>query len=95
MGHDDDGRYWGMHNGSNWAGWLMMGILFLVCVGVLVGLVLLLVRGSGTGTASGVPAPRPASGRGTAEETLDDRLARGEIDVAEYRERKAALRGSP
>jgi uncharacterized membrane protein len=94
MGYDIHGRYWGMHHGANWAEWLMMGILFLVCVGVLVGMILVLVRGQGVGTVAGVRQGRPAQ-EGTAEKTLDDRLALGEIDVAEYRERKSALLGSP
>ena len=93
MGYDNDGR-WDMHDGSGWAGWFMMGLLLVVGLAVLVGLVLVLLRGQNSGVASGGSGSREVAEPGSAVKTLDDRLARGEIDVAEYRERKSALLGS-
>ena len=34
---------------------------------------------------------RPSAGKSSARELLDDRLARGEIDVEEYQRRRSAL----
>ncbi len=71
-----------MFNGS------MMGWFWIWPVLVLVGLVLLgylaygLVGGRGAGSATGHPS---------ALHILDERYARGEIDVDEYRRRRAEL----
>lgn len=88
MGYDDDGRYWGM-NGMGSGGWLMMSVLLLVCVAVVGVLVYVLLRASSAGPAQVGTAPQA---RSTAESTLDERFARGEIDQPEYQQRKAALR---
>lgn len=78
-GHDGNGRPWG----------LLVGILLLFVLIAL--LVVLIVRlGSHRGAPSGATA---APTRSTAEDLLAERLARGEIDPAEYRERLTALRG--
>jgi putative membrane protein len=68
-------------NGWGW-GWMT----FVTVVGVLLValLVLTLLRGSALG-------PRPGD-RPTAEQILAQRLARGEIDEAEYQRRRSALR---
>jgi putative membrane protein len=68
-----------------WAGWLAMwlgmtGFWVLIAV-----LVLALVRMS----------RQPGSQEPDARQVLERRLARGEIDVAEYEERLAALERSP
>jgi putative membrane protein len=67
-------------------GFLMM-ILFLA---VLVGLVVLLVRWLSHSGHSLFGPPGGLTSR-TALDTLKERLARGEIDVAEFEERKRAL----
>lgn len=92
----------GWYEGTGWGTWLVM-VLVMVAFWtlVVVGLVTLL-----RWTASPRPAtPRPATPRpGTAgtggpsapdpaRAVLDERLARGEIDEAEYRSRLATLRG--
>ncbi len=90
-----DGRddfMWGMHDGLGWGGWLLMGLLTLLLVGLVVGLVLLLVRStSERGPAAGHARPGPQS---AAEHVLDERFARGEIDEEEYLRRRSVLRGS-
>jgi putative membrane protein len=89
-GRDD--FMWGMHDGLGWGGWLLMGLLTLLLVGLAVGLVLVLVRStSGRGAAGGGQArPGPQS---AAEHVLDERFARGEIDEEEYLRRRSVLRG--
>ncbi len=87
-----DGRddyMWGMHDGLGWGGWLFLGLMTLLLVGLVVGLVLLVVRstsGRGAGQVPGAPAS-------TAEHLLDERFARGEIDEEEYLRRRSVLRG--
>ena len=84
-------RYWGP--GMMWDGGLfhmffgfLMMILFLAIV---VGVVVLLVRWLG-GSEHSLFGPTGQTSR-TALDILKERLARGEIDVAEFEERKRAL----
>lgn len=90
MGYDNDGRGWGMGDSMGWFGWLMMSSVFLLCAVLVVVLIWAVLRGTSTpgsvGTAAGRPGPRPA-----AQETLDERFARGEIDLPEYEQRTRAL----
>lgn len=65
---------------------LLMLVLFLVVVGVLVWLAIRLFSSSGGGAA-----PRPTTGPPDALAILEDRLARGDLDVEDYRARRAAL----
>ena len=70
------------HMGGGW--WWVMGIGWLVFLGLIVLVVVFVMRQSadrGQGTMS----------RG-AEDVLAERLARGEIDEDEYRRRRDALR---
>ena len=71
-------------------------LVLLVVVALIVGLVMLIVRSTRRGSAgSGSAAsgsPRTGSAAG-AENILAERLARGEIDEAEFRRRRDALRG--
>ena len=71
-----------------WGGWLIMSLLLLMVLALAVGAVVALLRSSGTG-----PGSTGSEGRApTAEMTLDERYARGEIDEDEYRRRKSVLR---
>jgi putative membrane protein len=75
--------------GSGWAwGWI---VGLLVVVG-LVALVVVLVTHTNAPQPPSPPMP-PQSSRSTADEILAERLARGEIDAEEYRQRRDALRG--
>jgi putative membrane protein len=80
---------------SNGSGdWGVMLLLMLLMV-ALVGVVVWLIVSRQTGTQRNA-APPEATGRepSAAQEILDARLARGEIDTAEYRERSDAIRGA-
>jgi putative membrane protein len=70
----------GWHDGSGPGWWVIVPILFWVVA--LSGAGYLIYRNS--------PA---RSARGTAERTLADRYARGEIDEDELKRRRAVLRG--
>lgn len=88
--------YW--HDGMGFAGWWAMGLGMLLFWGVVIGGVALLVR-----WAVGNRGPRHEDGPGGgghgpvedrgARRLLDERFARGEIDVEEYRHRREVLRG--
>lgn len=67
-------------NWSGW-GWWWMAIAMVLFWGAVALVVVLLVR-------------RPTSStRRDAQDVLDERYARGEIDAEEYRTRREALRG--
>jgi putative membrane protein len=79
----------GMHDGgdAHWWAWLIgLGVLMLLVI-LVVWAVLRMTQSHATGAAASAPAPRSS-----AEDVLADRLARGEINPEEYRERLAALR---
>lgn len=84
--------YWGpgMMSGGGWFhmlfGWLMM-LLFLAAVVVLV---VMAVRWLGSSEQSPFRTP-PSQGSKRALDILKERLARGEIDVVEFEERRRAL----
>ena len=84
--HFDDGRF-GDHAGRHGLGIL---ILIVIVALVITGIVLAVRHFSVGGSGRDVPAP---SGTRDAENLLAQRLARGEIDEAEYRSRLDALRG--
>ena len=77
-----------------WWGWLLMSLGMIAFWGLLVVAFVLLLRVTGFGTGGGgaavEPPARPAPPQ-TPEQILAERLARGEIDPAEYAERRAAL----
>jgi putative membrane protein len=84
------------HDGAAGLGMLVVGGLLLLALiaGVAV-LIWLLARGSrpavaGVTTPVGAPVP-PGPGRPTPEEILDERLARGEIDLDTYRATREEL----
>jgi putative membrane protein len=86
-------RYWGpgmMWDGGGifqmFFGFLMM-LLFLGAIMVLVVLAVRWLGGSGHHLLGGPPG----QGQTRALDLLKERLARGEIDVAEFEERKRAL----
>ena len=79
------------HMGGEW-GWggmflgPLFGILFIAAIAVAI---ILVVRALGGGAAPG----RPRSEDRTALDILDERFARGEIDIQEYEDRKRVLTG--
>ena len=84
----DTPRYWGSHMWEG--GWWFFGPFMMVFfLAVPIVLVVLLVRWL-TGTGAGRPAP---SMEKTALDVLRERFARGEIDAAEFEDRKKVLNG--
>lgn len=88
-GHDSWSH---MHDGWGWGGWLLMILFFLLLAALVVGVVIALVRSSGSRSSQGAAAQ--TGGSVTAQQLLDERYARGEIDEVEYLHRRAVLRGS-
>ena len=76
--------YW--HDGSR--AWLLMIPMMLVFLAAIGAVVWAIVYSGRSHTSPGTHAPGP-------EEVLAHRLARGEIDPAEYHERLEALRSQP
>lgn len=85
----DDGH---MDDGWNAAMVLGMVGLWIAVAAVVVAAVVWAVRsGSGPGGGGSTPPSMPRAPTGSAQQILAERLARGEIDPQEYRERLAAL----
>jgi len=83
------GYGYGEHMDSG-GGWIAMGVWMLVLV-LIVGVVVWAVMQ----WARRVPAATGTAPRTTARDVLDERLARGEIDIDEYQRRRAALDQPP
>ncbi|GEP34573.1 hypothetical protein NSZ01_23410 [Nocardioides szechwanensis] len=79
------------HDGGGWGGWLLMMLVMVAFWGLVVAAVVTLFRSSARpGSAGSPPAAHP-----DPQAILDERLARGDIDLEDYRARRAVLRGSP
>jgi putative membrane protein len=80
---------WG-DGGWGWGAWLLMGLMMLVFWGIVAALVIYVVR-------SVSHRPEASTGGGASADQamciLDERFARGEIDVDEYSQRRDVLRG--
>jgi len=84
------------HNGWGVGGWLLMFLMMIVFWGAVVWIVVTFVRqrdhhhhdGSAGVSPATAPFPDPFK-------ILDERLAKGDIDVEEYEKRRTALRSSP
>ena len=75
------GQGWGM----GWAAWMFMGLFWLALLGVILFLVVRLLPGTGAGGSGARPV------QDSAEDILDKRFARGEIDLETYQAQRAAL----
>jgi putative membrane protein len=71
-------------NGTDWAAMGFMMVMLVIVVALVVFAVTQWSRGASTAHST-TQTPPPA------RDTLDDRLARGEIDVDEYEQRRRAL----
>jgi putative membrane protein len=80
------GGYW--HDGWGWGGMMFGGIMMIVFWGGLIVLIILAVRSFSGGSARG--RTDSASGK-SALDILENRFAHGEIDKAEFEERKRVL----
>ena len=79
-----------MWAGGGWFHMLFGFLMMLLFLAVIVVLVVLGVRRLG-GFEHSPLRPGPGTGQRTALEILKERLARGEIEIAEYEDRKRAL----
>ena len=77
----------GWNNGMGWGGWIVMTLIMVTFWSLLVFGVVALFRGD-RDTRS---APQRSRGRDPMQ-ILDERFARGEIDVDEYHARQQVLR---
>jgi putative membrane protein len=72
--------------GGGWGGMMFGFFMMLLVIAAIVAVVVLVVRVlGGAGTVTGKPAGK------TSSEILDERFARGEIDSAEFEERRRVL----
>jgi putative membrane protein len=89
-------RY-GWHDGSGWAAWLAMGFMMVVFWGVVAAAVIFMLRSSGHrhdhDHPSSPPPTQPEAGN-EALRILDQRFARGEIELDEYTRRREVLLGA-
>jgi putative membrane protein len=88
MWDNGDGR-WEMHDGSG-AGWLMVILMLVLVVAVVIAVVALMRGVVPTPAGHAAAAPRISDPRAI----LQERLARGEIDEADFRARMRALEDS-
>ena len=86
-GWDGSGWMWNGGYGGGW-GWIVTAAMFTVLFAVVITAIVLAVRY----LAGGRPGTQGAPQRRGAEDVLGERLARGEIDDDEYRQRMATLR---
>jgi len=77
------------HMWGGWAGMIIGPVMMIVVIAAVVAAIVLLVRwlGGGPGSRAG------GAGRRSALDILEERFARGEIDKAEFEERRRALEG--
>jgi uncharacterized membrane protein len=91
-----------MHRGDRFGFHPLMGILLVVVIAAAGALIVWMFRSRTPAVAAAAPAPGVAptttaapSPTAHAEAILAERLARGEVSPADYREILAALRGAP
>jgi putative membrane protein len=81
------GDGWGMHDGGGW--WVLAAVVMMLFMG---GMMWMMMRGMGGSSSRDSSAPPDSLARRESPmDTLDRRLAEGEISTEEYRERREAL----
>ena len=75
------------YGGSGWGGWLVMGLMMVIFWGIVIFGGIALWRAVARGDRQ-----QPQIREMSAERLLDERFARGEIDVDEYTRRRELLR---
>ncbi|MDH3668388.1 MAG: SHOCT domain-containing protein [Paracoccaceae bacterium] len=79
-----DGHMWG----GAWHGWFLGPLMMIFWLAVMVGAVVLILRWLGI---TGQAGPRHKASGTDALDILRERFAKGEIDKAEFEERRALL----
>ena len=80
----------GWHGGTGWGAWLLMAAGMVAFWGLVILAVIAIFRGLGA-TRNEATEQTPVR---DALRILDERFARGELDVEEYHARQNALRGT-
>jgi putative membrane protein len=84
-----DGHGWG------WGGWMLMTFIMILFWALVIGAIVVLLRGfRGGGQAAPEGRGQAASEGRSAEQILAERYARGEIEEDEYRRRLDVVRGT-
>jgi len=86
QGYGETPHMWGWSWG--WGGMIFGPLMMILFVVVIAGAVALVIRWAGLGGA-----PGHHERHGYARHILDERYARGEIDKAEYEEKRRSLEG--
>jgi putative membrane protein len=84
--------YYG-NGGTHWGLWIVMILAMLAFVGILAWAVVTIIRQRDGQRLGGAQAP-PVGSSPDPLQILDERLARGEIEVDEYTRRRDLLRGA-
>jgi len=87
---------YGYGGGGHWGMWVLVIVAMVVFWGALAWIIVTLVRHRGIPPGSHSPAPGPGSSppNSDALRILNERLARGEIDVDEFTQRRSLIEGS-
>jgi putative membrane protein len=75
----------GYYGNMGWGGWMVMGVIMVAFWGLVIFAVISLFRST---TSPSPSRPNEAD----PQQILDERLARGDIDAADYQARRTALR---
>lgn len=75
--------------GTGWVGWLVMALMMVAFWGLVIFAVVAIFRGIGRAHEPGKRTPRR-----DPLQILDERFARGELDLEEYHARQDVLRGT-
>jgi putative membrane protein len=87
--------YYYDNGGTHWGLWIVMILAMLAFFGILAWAVVSIIRQRDGQRLGGAQSP-PAGGGGSPDplRILDERLARGEIEIDEYTRRRDLLRGT-
>ena len=75
----------GYHDGVGWGGWVLMVLTMVAFWGLVIYAILALFR------SNSAPSTGPDGAPADPRRILDERFARGEIDLDEYQARREAL----
>jgi putative membrane protein len=85
------GNYDGHMDWDDGSTWVMVTVMILVTVAVVGGIIWAIIFASRSSNRAGSIGAPVASAGPSARDLLDQRYARGEIDTADYEERRSKL----